>query len=179
MEIRFLSRNTHKIKETTNILKQANIQVIPFKEKIEELQTTDTKVLVKDKILKAFYKIGRPLFVEHTGLYIKTFSKLPGGLTQIFWDSLQAEKFAKFYGNSNAEAVTIIGYCDGKNIKFFEGKTKGKICKKPSGDRSFQWDCVFMPDGYDKTFAELGDLKNEISMRKLALDRFSNYLKKE
>ncbi|HHF8283696.1 TPA: non-canonical purine NTP pyrophosphatase, partial [Klebsiella pneumoniae] len=40
----------------------------------------------------------------------------------------------------------------------------------------FQWDCIFIPDGESETFAEMGDRKNEISMRKKAFDKFKEYL---
>ena len=150
-----------------------------IKIKIDEIQSENAEKIVRDKVLKAFKAIKRPVFVEHTGLYIEDFGNLPGGLTQIVWDSLQADKFCDYFGtrkNTKAKAKTIIGYCDGKKIFSFEGSISGNISNKPIGDRAFQWDCVFIPDGYTKTFAELGDTKNEISMRKIALENFLLYL---
>ena len=94
-QIRFLSNNLEKIEEVRRILQSCGIEVIPNRTKIVELQTDDVRLLVKDKALKAFKKIGRPLIVEHTGLYIDKINGLPGGLTQIFWDTLQADKFAE------------------------------------------------------------------------------------
>lgn len=179
MKIRFLTGNQYKIQEYQKILGKYDITVISFAEKIEELQTADTKKLVKDKVLKAFKKIGRPIFVEHTGLYLEYINNLPGGLTQMFWDSLESDKFSELFGkssNTKAIARTIIGYCDGKNIYYFEGEISGKISSKPKGNRDFQWDCVFIPDGYNETFSELGERKNEISMRKKALDDFAKFL---
>lgn len=179
MEIRFVSGNEYKIKETQKILEQDGIKVIPFDFKIEELQTLDVKKLVKDKLLKAFRKIGKPLFVEHTGLYIEYLNDFPSGLTQIFWDKLQKEKFSEIIGNlSNSKTIakTVIGYCDGKKIFFFEGEVEGEIVKTPKGDPRFQWDCVFKPNGERETFAEMEDRKNEISMRKKALIEFKNHL---
>lgn len=70
MEIRFVSSNKYKIAEVEAILGPVGIKVVPAHIKIEELQTDDVEKLVKDKLIKAFQKIGRPLFVEHTGLYI-------------------------------------------------------------------------------------------------------------
>ncbi|ELY4529298.1 non-canonical purine NTP pyrophosphatase [Cronobacter sakazakii] len=147
--------------------------------KIEEIQSKNTRSLVRDKLLKAFEQIGRPVFVEHTGLYIKSLNELPGGLTQIFWDDLEAEGFISllsFSHDKTAIAKTVIGYCDGKKIHFFEGEVEGSISSEPLGNREFQWDCIFIPNGFDKTFAEMGDKKNEISMRKLALDKLSLHL---
>jgi XTP/dITP diphosphohydrolase len=179
MEIRLATNNQFKIDETIEILKGTKISIVPLKMKIEELQTLDVTRLVKDKLLKAFSRIGRPLIVEHTGLYIEYMNGFPGGLTQIFWDSLEADKFTEIIGNlknSKAIAKTTIGYCDGKKIHFFKGEVKGKITKAPLGKRDFQWDCVFIPEGESETFAEMGDRKNQISMRKLAIEKLKTYI---
>ncbi|HFM4266346.1 TPA: non-canonical purine NTP pyrophosphatase, partial [Escherichia coli] len=116
---------------------------------------------------------------EHTGLYIESLNGFPGGLTQIFWDKLQADKFSQLLGtseNPRLVAKTIIGYCDSMKIYIFEGETQGTISPVPKGPRDFQWDCIFIPDGESETFAEMGDRKNEISMRKKAFDKFKEYL---
>jgi XTP/dITP diphosphohydrolase len=180
LEIRFVSNNPHKIIEAKQILGGYGIAVIESALKIEELQTTDTRRLVNDKVLKAFDRIGRPLFVEHTGLYLEHLNGLPGGLTQIFWDTLQAERFAELFGksapNHNVTARTTIAYCDGRRIHEFEGEIAGQIVAEPHGTRDFQWDCVFQPSGRTSTFAEMGAEKNQISMRRLALDKLATYL---
>lgn len=178
--LRFVSRNLHKLAEAKAILDPLGIAVAPVEKAIEELQTTDTAALVRDKALRAFEYLGEPLFVEHTGLYLDYLNGLPGGLTQIFWDSLQTDRFAKLFGHAANKvlAKTLIGYIDGKKCHLFEGEIVGTISLEPRGPRDFQWDCVFIPDGYTETFAELGTQKNEISMRRKALDSFAAYLKK-
>jgi len=178
MKIRFVTNNEHKLKEVQSLLTHA--EVIVAKLKIEEIQTTNIEKLVEDKLLKAFKKVGKPLFVEHTGLYIASLNDFPGGLTQIFWDKLQADKFSELLGtckDTKAIAKTTIGYCDGKKMFLFNGEVSGKIASEPRGNRDFQWDCVFIPNGEKKTFSELGDKKNDISMRKIAFDAFNKFLK--
>ena len=181
MNIRFLSSNPHKIREVNSILGPVGVRVIPVPLKIEEIQTENVQQLVRDKVLKAFEKIGRPVFVEHTGLHLPGMNGLPGGLTQIFWDRLQADAFValvKSTGNRLVTARTLIGYCDSQNIHYFEGEVSGSVPDSPIGSRDFQWDCVFVPDGFTQTFAELGEKKNEISMRRRALDQFAAYIKR-
>ena len=180
LPIRFASRNEHKLAEASTILARVGVHVLPLTIIIEELQTEDTKRLVRDKTMHAFDKVGRPLFVEHTGLYLKHLNNLPGGLTQIFWDRLQADTFCELYGNTSdprATAKTIIGYTDAKKIFCFTGQIAGRISPKPAGPREFQWDCAFIPEGYDHTFAQMGEEKHNISMRKLALDRFADFIR--
>jgi XTP/dITP diphosphohydrolase len=180
MKIAFVSNNLHKVEELKILLKDGPIDVVQVSEKIEELQTQDDEKLVKDKLLKAFAITGKPVFVEHTGLHINYLNGFPGGLTEIFWEKLKHEKFAELVGNlpdNTLTAKTSIGYCDGKCIYFFSGEISGTVPKSPRGPLEFQWDSVFIPDGSDKTFAEMGTVeKNKISMRKIAYDKFLQFL---
>ena len=60
---------------------------------------------------------------------------------------------------------------------FFEGIVDGSITKEKRGDSGFGYDPIFMPDGYNKTFAELGhEIKNNISHRARAVKKFVSYL---
>lgn len=180
MKLRFLSGNKHKIDEVQRILTPVGVDIVPISKKIEELQTEDVESLVRDKLIKAFEAIGRPLFVEHTGLYLSGLNGLPAGLTQIFWDRLQADRFADLVaglGDAKVTAKTILGYCDGRQIHIFEGSIDGTVPRKPAGPTDFQWDCVFVPDGSTQTFAEMGAKKDDISMRRKALDLFAAHLK--
>lgn len=182
MNIYFVSSNKFKLQEVQEILNSENIKIFPVELKINEIQSDNMKEIVIDKALKAFRAIGRPVLVEQTGLLIKDFGNLPGGLTQIFWDSLQADKFSNIFskvGTAEVCAKTVLAFCDGRHIRTFEGNIDGHIVTKPRGNRDFQWDCVFEPKGYDKTFAELGKEKNKISMRKSALNELKKYLEEK
>lgn len=108
MKLRFVSRNEFKLAEAATILAPLGIEVVPLKDTIEELQTTDTSRLVRDKALRAFMKIGRELFVEHTGLRLKVLNGLPGGLTQVFWDTLQAEKMSELFGSDEEGRYRLV-----------------------------------------------------------------------
>jgi XTP/dITP diphosphohydrolase len=181
LELRFASNNERKLAEAQLILGAAGILVIPARLKIDELQTSDTEKLVRDKLFKAFRDIARPLFVEHTGLALEHLNGLPGGLTQTFWDALLADRFADLFGtpaNKKATAITTIAYCDGRKVHEFSGRIDGEIVQPPRGPRDFQWDCVFQPAGDSQTFAEMGDRKNEISMRRKALNALATFLTK-
>lgn len=180
MKIRFLSANELKLSEVRNILNPIGVEVVPIARRIEEIQTENEVELVRDKLTKAFSLIGRPLFVEHTGLYLDGLNGLPAGLTRIFWHRLDAERFTALVQGLDSQcatAKTVLGYCDGRKMYQFEGQVRGTIATHPAGSRDFQWDCVFIPEGETQTFAEMGPLKNEISMRRLALDRFAAFLK--
>src|SRR4051812_18592473 len=115
MKIRFVSENLLNLDEVLEILSEAGIEVVATECNVAEIQTEDVSSLVRDKLLKAFKLIGRPVFVEHTGLYVESLNQFPGGLTQLFWDRLQADKFSELLGSGTDTkliAKTVIGYCD-------------------------------------------------------------------
>lgn len=179
-ELYFVTANQHKFNEAARILRDEGILIRHLDMNIAEIQSSDLQAIAKNKALQAYERAHRFVFVEHTGLFIKDFGELPGGLTQTFWDALQADKFCAYFGqgeNTEAVAKTVIGYCDGRTFRSFFGEIKGRIASTPSGSRAFQWDCVFIPEGYAQTFAEMSEAKHEISMRRIALRELSNYLK--
>lgn len=175
----FVSKNPAKQNEARQILTPLGIDVVADLLTINELQTVDTEALVRDKAMKAFRMIGRPLFVEHTGLYLDMLGGFPGGLTDIFWESLQKDRFAKLFASKSDRALakTHIGYVDGRRIHIFDGEISGRIVR-PRGNPRFQWDCVFEPEGSKKTFAEMGERKNDVSMRRIALEKLHGHLEK-
>lgn len=178
MQLFFVSRNSFKQMEARLILSPLGIDVEADHTEINELQTVDTDLLVRDKAARAFKKLGRPLFVEHTGLYLDLLNGFPGGLTQIFWDSLKKERFSKLFAHDThaATARTTIGHVDGRRVHLFHGEIVGRIVNPPRIDHGFQWDCVFVPEGYKQSFSEMGDAKNDISMRRRALEALKKHL---
>lgn len=179
MIIYFLSSNQGKIDEVKAMLSSVTIKVEPITEKINEIQSQDMLEIVTNKAIEAFARIGRPVVVDQTGMFLHDLGGFPGGLTQIFWDSLEADKFSKYFsstGGNNATIKTILAYCDGKQIHIFDGAIDGRIVDPPRGNRAFQWDCVFEPEGFTETFAEMGVRKNDISMRKMALEKLRQHL---
>ncbi|OJH08093.1 MAG: nucleoside-triphosphatase [Alcanivorax borkumensis] len=182
MEINFVTKNPHKAQEVKAILGDIGVSIVHAPLKIHEIQAEDINHIVRDKVLKAFNQVGRPVFIEHTGLYIDSLQGFPGGLTQVFWDKLQAEKFTELFGrleNTSVTAKTVIAFCDARKVHIFEGSVKGNIAPEPRGNKDFQWDCVFIPENFEETFSEMGDKKNDISMRKMAFDNFREFLVSE
>lgn len=176
MKIIVTTGNASKLKELNHYMKGTNVSFESRKIKIEELQTFDERELLNDKLEKAFAIFKEPVLVEHASLYLEILNNFPGGLTEIFWETLKADKFCELFQGTKIVAKTSIGFCDGRKTYNFVGESEGLVSDKPKGDRSFQWDCVFIPEGYSKTYAELGDIKLEISMRKKAFDQFKEFV---
>jgi XTP/dITP diphosphohydrolase len=180
VELRFISSSAEKSLEVGEILAPFGVAISPVDMKIAEIQTEDLRTLVRRKALTAFDEVRRPLLVEHTGLYLNHLNGLPGGLTSVFWDRLRADRFCELFGNTADPGLTVntmVAYVDGRTISYFEGEVVGRVASAPAGERGFGWDCVFVPDGYDVTYAQLAsDEKNQISMRRLALEQLAAFL---
>jgi XTP/dITP diphosphohydrolase len=180
-QIRFLTKNPGKFRELEQLLDPAEYVLIRDSTDIHELQTEDMDVLMRDKVLRAFKLIRHPLLVDHTGLAFDLLNGFPAGLTSVFYDKLGNDGIASLIGesaNPKVTAITLIGYCDGRRIHSFRGEARGTVADGPRGNDGFQWDKIFIPEGYDTTYAELGQQKkNEISMRRRAFDRFAAFLK--
>jgi XTP/dITP diphosphohydrolase len=179
MELRFLTKNEYKLAEFKKLIEPAGHLVVGAHYSIDEIQTEDMDALVTDKCIKAFAHFKRPIFVDHTGLRFDFLDGFPGGLTEIFWNKLKNRRLCEIIGKSSnpkATAITLLGYCDGQRIHIFKGTIEGKVAPEPRGPEGFQWDPIFIPDGCSQTFAEMGEEKNQMSMRKLAVDQLLTHL---
>lgn len=179
MDLRFLTKNPNKFAEFAKLFEGTRYNLVKASLPIDEIQTDDMEALVRDKVVKAFARVKRPIFVDHTGLQFDLLGGFPGGLTEIFWNKLGNARLAEIIGRSSQPSViatTYVAYCDGKKVHLFVGTIDGVIAPEPRGVEDFQWDPIFIPNGYSETFAEMGDKKNEISMRKLAVDRLIAHL---
>lgn len=124
--------------------------------------------------------IGGPVIVDDTCLCFHALGGLPGPYIKWFLEKIGPDGLNKLlhaWDDKSATAVCTIAYCDGPNhdVLLFKGEAQGKIVE-PRGLNGFGWDLCFQPNGYDKTYAELGDqIKNRISHRFLACDLFRKH----
>jgi XTP/dITP diphosphohydrolase len=86
----------------------------------------------------------------------------------------------KMQGQKNRKAVfkTVIALILDKKEYLFEGRIDGEILVTPRGNNGFGYDPIFLPSGYDLSFAEMSaELKNSISHRGLATQKLVAYLR--
>jgi len=180
--------NPHKIKEIENILpddiKISDLKTFGHKEELKETGKT-----LKENALQKMRQIAYPYDVDamadDTGLEVEALNNAPGvysaryaGEKASYEDNVK-KLLKEMEGKENRKAKfrTIIALSDGPKEWLFEGEVEGKIAAEPRGDRGFGYDSVFIPEGYDKTFAEMTDEeKNKISHRAKALEKLKNYL---
>lgn len=176
-DLYFITGNKNKFAEVRDML--PNVKQLDID--LPEIQELDPEAVVKAKLIEAKRRKKDAFIIEDTSLYINSLKGLPGPLIKWFLQSLGVRGLAELackYKNRTAYAKTIVGYLDTKGkYHFFEGVVKGKIVK-PKGNTRFGWDPIFMPDGFDKTFAEMStDEKNMVSMRKKAITKLAKQIK--
>lgn len=175
MVIYLITSNKNKAKEFEKILgfkfERINLD-------LDEIQAVEVEKVVEHKTKQAFKIIKKPVITEDTGLCFEDWNSLPGALVKWFEKTVGYQNLCKLLQkNRNAIARTVIGYFDGKNYKNFVGEISGAIASKPIGENGFGWDSIFIPGKYNQTFAQMSDReKNEISMRKIALEKLKEFL---
>jgi len=177
-----MTNNVHKLKEIREIL--TDVQVVGYKEVVGETVEVveDGETFEENAIKKAE---GIPLqkdayiLAEDSGIEVAALGGLPGIHSARFAgeesddednnDKLLAMLADKDDRSAQYRAVMALRSPDG-NIQIFEGTCKGSITHQRAGTNGFGYDPLFIPEGYDKTFGELGEtVKHELSHRGQAL----------
>jgi inosine triphosphate pyrophosphatase len=130
------------------------------KVELDELQSTDLRVIVDHKARQAYTIVGTPVLVEDVALEFSALGNLPGTFIKFFVEADDGlEKLCRTldgFNDRTAIARCTFGYFDGTEVRFFSGELRGAIADHPKGEGGFGWDKIFCPDGYaGKTRAEL------------------------
>ena len=179
MEVCFATGNAGKFREAQQIM---DINIIQEKLELPEYQGTPEEV-ARAKAEHAYALLKKPVFVDDTGLAFNALHGMPGIYIKHFLDALGHEKLVRIladFDDKTAQAMCIIGYCDGKETKTFSGSVSGTIVmpRVMEGTFAHGWDPIFQPEGYTKTYGELPpEEKNAISHRRQALMQFNAFLK--
>jgi non-canonical purine NTP pyrophosphatase (RdgB/HAM1 family) len=149
---------------------------------IPEIQSLDLTEIVSDKARKAYREVKRPVLVEDISLIFNALNGLPGPFIKWFSKTLSNEDLCSLvshYRDKTALAEVQFALCVNDKIEIFKGICAGTIAEKPRGENGFGWDPIFIPQGHNKTFAEMmPEEKHEFSMRKISLNNLKQYLGK-
>ncbi len=190
MRLVFATNNKHKLSEMSSILGD-KIELLSLKDincDVDIPETADTlegNAILKSEFIYNNYNIN--CFADDTGLEVEALNGEPGVYSARYAEGESHDSMANMkkllsklenVENRSAQFRTVISLIlDGKKY-VFEGIVKGRISKERKGDKGFGYDPIFIPEGYDKSFAELGeDVKNKISHRAKAVEKLIDFLK--
>jgi XTP/dITP diphosphohydrolase len=188
MQICFVSHNQHKVQELSKLV-SSKIEILSLgdigvSDKIEETGTT----LEENALIKASYvynKYNISCFADDTGLEVEALNGAPGVLSARFAgepanNEKNIDKLLGLLENKpqrRARFRTVIALFKEGKQHYFEGIVEGVITRQRRGKKGFGYDAVFLPNNFDRTFAEMDmDEKNLISHRGRAVSKLINFL---
>lgn len=180
------SGNPHKVDELKKILDNLEIQVLTKDEVgqgnldvIEDGDTLEANALKKARALAE--KVEGIVLADDTGLFVDALNGEPGVYSARYageecsYEANNAKLLGALAGvapeKRTARFKTVIALIDEKGAEYIiEGVCEGRILDEKKGSAGFGYDPLFLPEGYEQTFAELGeDIKNKISHRARAI----------
>ena len=191
----FASNNAHKLEEIRAILGNKfdvkSLKDIGCNVDIPETGTTFREnALQKARYVKEHF--GFDCFADDSGLQVEALGGEPGVYSARYAvkngrqvtagnkdDANMDVLLEKLAGDENRKACfrTCIALVYEGETHFFDGVVEGHIITEKRGDGGFGYDPLFVPDGYEKTFAEMGnEVKNNISHRAKAVEKLAEFL---
>lgn len=191
----FSTNNQHKLQEIREILSPefeiVSLKEIGCHEDIPETgNTLEENALQKARYVSERYHIS--CFADDTGLEVDALGGAPGVHSARYAEGTDHDSEAnmtkllrELEGKENrlARFRTVIalielGEDETENVHLFEGIVEGHISTERQGTEGFGYDPIFVPEGYEKSFAALGEtIKNHISHRARAVKKLAEYLK--
>ena len=188
MKIVFATNNQHKLSEIRQILDD-RVEVLSLQDIGCDVDIPETgKTLEENALQKAHYVFDHyhtDVFADDTGLEVEALNGAPGVYSARYAgeghdsEANMSKLLKNLSNNDNRKARfrTVIALIQQGNVHKFEGIVNGQIIRERRGGEGFGYDPIFQPDGYDKTFAELGlDIKNTISHRARAVAKLCDFL---
>lgn len=187
MAICFATHNQNKVNEINRLIEGftvISLDDIGITEEIEENGST----LLENASIKAHYvyeKAGINCFADDTGLEVDALGGAPGVLSARYAgqpanSERNIDKLLLELGeekNRSARFRTVIAYIEEGNTRYFEGVVEGEITHERRGENGFGYDSVFLPNNFDRTFAEMDMVeKNKISHRGEAVKKLIDFL---
>ena len=189
MRICFATNNENKLREIKNKLGEAydiiSLSDLGHSEDLSETHDTlEGNSLEKAQFIHEKYRVN--CFADDTGLLVEALNDEPGvnsaryaGPDRSSQDNIQLLlKKLKGQENRKAKFVTVVTLILNGKVKQFSGEVTGTINQKQAGESGFGYDPIFVPEGWQLTFAEVDlEEKNKISHRAIAVEKLVDFLK--
>lgn len=189
MKIVFATNNRHKLEEIKDILGKdfeiVSLAEIGCHEDIPETGLTlEENARQKSTYIVEHY--NHDCFADDTGLEVDALNGEPGVHSARYAEGTDHDSEANMrkllskmanVKDRTARFRTVISLIINGVEHQFEGRVEGRIATEKHGKEGFGYDPIFIPEGYDKSFAELGEeVKNQISHRARAVKKLAEYL---
>lgn len=163
------------------MLKASGIDLERLDVSYPEVQADTLEEVVENALDWLSSRYGQGLVVDDSGLFVSTLKGFPGVYSSYVFRTIGCEGILSLLaGAENREAtfVACFGLAAGDERHIFKGEASGAIADEMRGTGGFGFDPIFVPDGHQRTFAEMTlHEKNEVSHRGRAVEKLALYLK--
>ncbi len=177
MEVIFITSNEGKYREARAIGEKYGVNVGWMQMEYLEPQGNDLEEIAKKSAEILSEKVDSAFFLEDSGLFVEALNGFPGPYSSYVFKTIGNPGIIKLMEgveNRDAYFLAVIAYWDGNEVRTFTGRVDGRIAEEVRGDKGFGYDPIFEYNG--RTFAEMGEGKNEVSHRRKALEKFFEWL---
>jgi non-canonical purine NTP pyrophosphatase (RdgB/HAM1 family) len=173
----FITGNQHK---ADYLVKWLEVSVDHHKLDLEEIQSLNLRAVAEHKVRQAYDILKRPVLVEDVGFTFEAMGRLPGPYIKWFLEELGDKglcRLADGLDHRKAHVALVYALYDGQEVHFFESVVHGTIAPDPRGEYGFGWNAIFIPEGSEKTYAEMNDDEvRPFSMRAQAIEKLKEFL---
>ena len=176
----FVTSNRHKFSEVSAILRDYEIPVEMASLELREIQADTLEVIAAEKAREACRRVGGPAIVEDTGLFIDGLGGFPGPYSAYVFRTVGNQGVLRLLEGAPDRGATfqsVFAYCrsDG-SPECFPSAVPGIIAPECRGG-GWGYDPIFIAEGASgRTYGELGDEKNRLSHRRVALERLARWI---
>ena len=175
---KLVTHNRHKYEEMKKLVPELEMLEMEY----PEIQANTLEEVVDFSLEYLSKEIEGNFIIDDSGLFIDSLNDFPGVYSAYVFDTLGNEGILKLMeGKVHRDAYfkTIIGIrFEGINYKLV-GICHGRIAEEPRGENGFGYDPIFIPEGNEKTFAEMStEEKNKISHRGKAMRKLAGFVER-
>ncbi|MBI2143528.1 non-canonical purine NTP pyrophosphatase [Candidatus Woesearchaeota archaeon] len=175
-----ITGNEEKIREFQLALKGSGIRFDVLRGEKPELRSDEPCEIVKVAAKTFAEKLGKPVVVEDSGLFIEALKGFPGTCTRYIHERIGNNgilKLMKGIKKRRCRYKSAVGYCEaGKEPICFLGTEEGKVAEKERGKGGWGQDPIFIPNGSRMTYGETRKTGDVNKFRREAILKLGQFL---
>lgn len=186
--IAFVTSNKGKVSSCQKYFKDSNIKLEIFNYDLIEPRTDDIKEIATSKVMQANELVKKPCIALDVGFFIEELNGFPRAFVNFALGTIGIEGILKLMeGKNNRKCYfeECLAYYDGEKIEYFSCRIPGTLAYEVLGnDTNKKWSnlwYIFIPEGYEKTLAQMNDEEREERSRSKppeVFQMFANWLEK-
>jgi XTP/dITP diphosphohydrolase len=180
MEILFATSNANKVREANIVGVPHGVSFRQIGLMYPEIRAETVSEVALDGARYIGKQLSKPAIVEDSGLFIEALGGFPGPYSAFVYKRIGCEGILRLMGDRRdrrARFISAVGYSHGGEVCVFEGVCEGEIAFGSFGGGGFGYDPVFLPQGFDRTFAQDEQVKNDVSHRRVAIDKLCMHVR--